>query len=115
MTKGLDVADKPWKREERRVAGLINGTRYVANSDGRVDAEGPQIVAQGKHVRRLSLAKLEALALEADRLGANRGKAGLVVTRRRAGQGHPTPRLVETTASAWWSLSLGKRQDGDTP
>ncbi len=45
MTKELDVADKPWKREERRAAELINGTRYPANSGGRVDAEGPQIVA----------------------------------------------------------------------
>lgn len=40
--------------------------RYAANSGGRVDVEGPQVVAQVKHVRRLSLAALEALAVEVE-------------------------------------------------
>ena len=88
------MADKPWKREERKVARLIGGTRFGANTGGRIDVESPQIVAQVKHVKRLSLAELEALAVEMATLGAKRGKVGVVVVKRRAGRGTPTPRLV---------------------
>ncbi len=50
--KGPDMADKPWKREERHAATLIGGSRFGANTGGRIDAESPQIVAQVKHVKR---------------------------------------------------------------
>ncbi len=88
------MADKPWKREERHAATLIGGSRFGANTGGRIDAESPQIVAQVKHVKRLSLAELEALAVEMATLGAKRGKVGVVVVKRRAGRGTATPRLV---------------------
>lgn len=88
------MADKCWKAEERVAARLIGGGRYPANSGGRIDAESPQIVAQVKHVKRLSLAELEALAVEMATLGAKRGKVGVVLVKRRAGRGTPTPRLV---------------------
>ncbi len=95
------MTSRPWKEEERRVARLLGGTRYPANSGGRVDVEGPTVVAQVKHVRRLSLAQLEALALEMQAIGSKKGKAGLVVVKRRAGGGHTTPRLVVMTEEGW--------------
>ncbi len=73
------MADKPWKREERKAAALIAGARYPANLGRRVDAEGPELIAQVKHVQWLSLAQLEALAGEMAKLAAERGKLGVVV------------------------------------
>ena len=72
------MPDRPWKAEERQVARLLVGRRYSGNSGGRVDVEGPTTVAQVKHVRRLSLAQLETLALEMEAVGAAPGgqKAG---------------------------------------
>lgn len=98
------MPDRPWKAEERQVARLLGGSRYPANSGGRVDAEGPGIVAQVKHVRKLSLARLEALALEMATLGQGRDKVGLLVVKRRAGRGQETPRLVIMTEGAWQAL-----------
>ncbi len=86
-----------WKQFERDVARLLGGKRYPANSGGRVDVESAEYVAQVKHVRTLSLAALEALALEMDRIGQERGKLGLVIVKRRAGSGTKTPRLVVMT------------------
>jgi len=103
------MSDRCWKAEERAVAHLVKGTRYPANSGGRVDVEGPNMVVQVKHVQRVSLAQLEALAVEMAALGATRGKAGVVV-KRRAGRGMVTPRLVVMTEGvfrAWQSLVLG--------
>ncbi len=91
------MPDKPWKQLEREVAHLLGGRRYPANSGGRVDVESPMVVAQVKHVRTLSLAALEALALEMDRIGQERGKLGLVIVKRRAGSGTKTPCLVVMT------------------
>jgi len=104
------MPDLSWKAEERAVARLVGGTRYPANSGGRVDVEGPNMVAQVKHVQWLSLAQLEALAVEMARLGVPRGKVGVVVVKRRAGRGMVTPRLVVMTEGvfrAWQSLVLG--------
>lgn len=110
------MPDRPWKREERQAAALIGGTRYPANSGGRVDAEGPGVVAQVKHVKRLSLAQIEALAVEAATLGQQKGKIGLLVVKRRAGQGQVTPRLVVLTEDTWRRHSGGcadLRRGGD--
>ncbi len=90
------------------MAHLLGGSRYPANSGGRVDVEGPGIVAQVKHVQQLSLAQLEALAVEMERLGRQRGKVGLVVVKRRAGIGRETPRLVVLTEPAWRVLNGGR-------
>lgn len=98
------VPDRPWKQEEREVARLLGGIRYPANSGGRVDVEGPTTVAQVKHIRRLSLAQLEALALEMEGIGSDRGKVGVVVVKRRAGRGRDTPRLVVLTEESWQVL-----------
>ncbi len=98
------MADKAWKHEERRVAHFLGGRRYAANSGGRVDVESPTVVAQVKHVQRLSLAQLEALAVEMERIGEERGKVGIMVVKRRAGRGTATPRLVVMTEGVWRGL-----------
>lgn len=65
------------------------------------------MVAQVKHVQRLSLAELEALAVEMAQLGTDRETIGVVVVKRRAGQGTKTPRLVVMTEAclccSWWT------------
>jgi hypothetical protein len=99
------MPDKPWKRCERDVARLLGGARYPANSGGPVDVEAPSVVAQVKHVKRLSLAELERLAVEAEREGRARGKAGVVVVKRRAGSGRATPRLVVMAEDVWTTAS----------
>ena len=67
------MTDRPWKHEERQVARLLGGHRYSANSGGRVDVEGPSFVGQVKQVKTCSLASLEALAVEMERLGGLSG------------------------------------------
>ena len=95
------MPDRPWKHEERAVARLLGGLRYPANSGGRVDVASARVLAQVKHVKTCSLASLEALAVEMERLGAERGKVGLVMVKRRAGVGTKTPRLVIMTETVW--------------
>ena len=92
------MPDRAWKAEERLSARLIGGQRYAANSGGLVDCESAWAVVQCKHVRRLSLAELERLAVDVENEGVQRGKAGLVVVKRRGGRGCPTPRLFVMTA-----------------
>jgi hypothetical protein len=99
------MADKPWKAHERQAGALIGGTRYPANMGGPIDAESSWAIAQCKHVRTLSLAALERLSLEAERQGTQRAKVGLVVVRRRAGRGVPTPTLVVMTAEQFRAMS----------
>ncbi len=98
------MPDKPWKQLEREVAHLLGGRRYAANTGGRVDVESPTVVAQVKHVQRLSLAQLEALAVEMAALGGEQGKIGVVVVKRRAGRGKETPGLIVVTEEAWRKL-----------
>jgi hypothetical protein len=106
------VSDHAWKVQERRAARLCGGQRYPANSGGRVDVEGPQVVAQVKHVRVLSLAALEALACEIEGIGRERGKLGVVFVKRRAGRGCPTPGLVVMTETVWEQLvSIGSNRE----
>jgi hypothetical protein len=95
---------KPWKAFERASATLLTGKRYWANSGESVDVESSFLVAQCKHVRVLSLAALEALALEAERQGSQRQKLGLVCVKRRAGHGRATPTLVVMTAATFREL-----------
>jgi hypothetical protein len=94
------------------VACLLGGQRHWANSGRRVDVEGPSYVCQVKHRRVCSLAELERPAVELERLGRQQGKAGLVVVKRRAGQGRRTPRLVVMTERVWQRLYLRTEQAG---
>jgi hypothetical protein len=99
------MPDRPWKAAERVAAALIGGRRHPASSGGPVDVESSWAVAQAKHVCRLALAELERLAAEAERQGAQRRKVGLVVVKRRAGRGVPTPTLVVLKAAAFREMS----------
>ncbi len=98
------MSDRPWKAEERAVARLLKGTRYAANSGGRIDVESARDLAQVKNVARLSLAELEALAVEIAAIGEQRGKLGLLVVKRRAGRGQATPRLIVFTEGVWQAM-----------
>ncbi len=101
------LSNKPWKSTERDVARLLGGSRYPANSGGRIDVESSEYVAQVKHVQRMSLAQLEALAIEMERLGAEKSKVGLVVVKRRAGRGNPTPGLIVMTEDMFIVMTKG--------
>lgn len=101
------MPDRPWKAEERHAAALFGGRRFTANTGGTVDFESRGFVGQVKHVRRLSLAALEVLALETERLGfrGTQRKCGMVVVKRSAGRGRRTPRLIVLTEAAWRALN----------
>ncbi len=100
------MAGEPsWKKHERRAAALIQGARHWANSGQAVDAESAWAVVQAKEVQRLSLAKLESLAVESARQGAHCQKVGMVVVKRRAGTGRQTPVLVVMTEQAFREMS----------
>ncbi len=99
------MAGKAWKHEERQVARMLGGKRHPANSGGRVDVTSDNYLVQVKNVARLSLAQLEALAVEMEQLGQREGKVGLVTVKRRAGRGTPTPRLVVMTEGVWVALN----------
>ncbi len=73
-----------------------------------MDVESPTVVAQVKHVQRLSLAQLEALAVEMEQLGQREGKMGLVTVKRRAGRATPTPLLVCMPEAVWKKLIVRK-------
>lgn len=104
------MPDRPWKAEERRAAALFASRRFAANTGGTLDFEAERYVGQVKHVRRLSLAALEALALEMERVGFQSAprKCGVVVVKRRAGRGRTTPRLIVLTETVWRRLGGGK-------
>jgi hypothetical protein len=104
------MPDRPWKAEERRAAALFGGRRYPANSGGRLDFETKGFVGLVKHVRHLSLAALEALALQMQCAGVQKspGKCGVVVVKRRAGPGRRTPRLVVLTEAVWRKIAGGQ-------
>jgi hypothetical protein len=95
-----------WKAHERDVARLLGGARHPANRGGRVDVTSDRFVAQCKNVRAMSLAQIEALAVEIEGLGERAGKVGLVVIKRSAGPGRPTPALVILTQAAWTALTF---------
>jgi len=86
------------------VGRLLGGKRYPANQGGRVDVESADVVAQVKHRRVCPLAELERLAVELEAIGRQKGKAGLVVVKRKAGRGSPTPRLIVMTEAMWRRL-----------
>ena len=70
-----------------------------------MDVESPTLVVQVKHVQRMSLAQLEALATEMEQIGAEKSKTGILVIKRRAGRGHPTRTLIILTEAAFLALA----------
>lgn len=106
------MSRKGWKAVERSAAALMGGTRFPANVGERVDFEGPAWVGQVKNVKTLSLATLESLALEMERVGAQRHKLGAVVVKRSAGMQRDgrgrvvaTPHLVIVTEAVWREMN----------
>lgn len=101
------MSDRHWKAEERRAAALFGGCRFPASSGGRLDFETGAVCGSVKHLARCSLAELERLAVEVEQIGMTRQpcKSGVVVVKRRAGRGQPTPRLVVVTEAAWLRLT----------
>jgi hypothetical protein len=63
------------------------------------------LLGRPRHVRRLSLGQLEALAVETEQFGAKVQQVGVVVVQRLAGEGRETPRLFVMTEKAWRRLS----------
>ena len=76
--------------------------------------EGPHMLAQVKHVRRLSLTELEAVAVEMAERGETSRKLGIVVVKRRVGRGVPTQRLVVMTDAVFETL-VGRVQQCPKP
>ena len=111
------MANRPWKVEESRAAALFGGSRFKANTGGPLDFETAAVVGQVKHVRQLSLAALEALAVEMEEIGKAKAppKLGVVIVHRRPGRGHVTPRLVVLTEAAWRTLQNFPEADGTKP
>lgn len=103
-----------WKQREREAAALIGGMRYTANQGGDVDCESGGYCVQVKERKTLSLAKLEALAQHIERVATQRNKAGLVMVKRSAGRGTPTPFLIVMTEATFRYLNgrLPMEHDG---
>ncbi len=99
------MSDKHWKQFEREAARLLGGQRYPANSGGRVDVETDDVVAQVKHRKTMSVPELERWAIEIEQIGAEKGKTGILVVKRRAGRGQPTRTLVILTETAFLTLA----------
>lgn len=114
------MSRKGWKAVERSAAALCRAQRFPANMGGRLDFEGATYVGQCKNVSSLSLAALEALALEMERVGAQKQKLGVVIVKRSAGmqrdaQGRvvATPHLVVCTEAVWRELNGRMPTDND--
>jgi hypothetical protein len=101
------MSRRGWKHREREAARLLGGTRFPANMGGRLDGESSSYVWQCKATARLSLAQIEALTVEMDRLGTQRLKHGLLLVKRAAGRGVETPWLIVVTESVWRALNGG--------
>jgi len=101
------VSRRHWKHREREVAAKVRGRRYPANTGGRVDVENDAFVIQVKERKTLSLAQIEALVLEMDRLGAQKSppKCGAVWAKRSAGAGRETPWLVIVSDATWRAMN----------
>lgn len=100
-----------WKAAERDAASILHGRRFPASSGGRLDGESDSYVWQVKNRRTLSLAQIEALAEELERIGVQKQKPGLVLLKRSAGRGKSTPWLIVVTAAVWREMNGGMPTD----
>ena len=99
------TARTSWKQRERQAAKLLGGRRHWANSGAKVDVESDGYLAQVKERKTLSLAALEALAIEIERVAGYAHKQGLVLVKRSAGRGRSTPFLVVMTEGVFRELN----------
>jgi hypothetical protein len=63
------------------------------------------LLGRPRHVRRLSLAQLEALPVGLEQAAARVSKAGVAVVKRKIGAGHKTPQLLVITEASWRRLT----------
>ena len=102
---------KPWKEFERDVAARLGGRRFWANSGESLDVESNSIVAQCKHVARMSLRELSDLAVAVEAEAERKFKAGVVAVKLRAGRGRATPMLLVVTAATWERMHGSPKPD----
>jgi hypothetical protein len=95
------MTDHAWKAFERTVADLFGGRRYWANSGEAIDVEGPTVIAQCKHVARMSLEHLSQLAEVSEKQGTVKQKTGVVAVKVRRGHGRHSPILIVMTEAMW--------------
>lgn len=103
-----------WKQRERDAARIIGGRRYTANQGGLVDCESDAYCVQVKERRTLSLAALEGLAVEIERVAQSRPtpKLGMVMVKRSAGRGRETPWLIVMTEAVFREMNGPLPSDG---
>ena len=89
---------------ELEAASLLHGSRYPANTGGQVDVESATIVAQVKNVKVFPLPRIEREAEAIGRVGNAKNKTGILMVKRSAGKGKPTPWLIVMTASTFRDL-----------
>jgi len=100
-----------WKELERQVGRIINGKRFWGSSGGPIDVESDHLVCQVKHRKTMSLREIEAEAVQIERVGQEKGKAGILCIKRRSGRGCPTPLLFVMTETVWEWLQKGQNRD----
>ena len=84
---------------------MIGGNRYPANQGGPIDCESDAYCVQVKERKTLSLAQMESLAVEIDRVASQKNKSGVLMVKRSAGRGVATPWLMVVTAEVWRDLN----------
>ena len=107
-----------WKKAERDVARKVGGTRYPANTGGRVDVESKDHLIQIKERQRCSMREAEAIAVEMERLATQKSppRIGTFWFKRSAGRGVETPWLVIMTEATWTAMNgASPREDSGRP
>jgi len=106
IPEGRGRMSQSWKALERDGARLIRDRRYPASSGGPIDAESSQFVLDAKYRGRITVPDLERWAVAIAAAGTARGKVGVLLVKRKAGAGRPTPALMILTEAAWSELTL---------
>ena len=70
-----------------------------------MDVESSAFCCQVKARRVMALAQIEAEAVEIERIGTQKNKVGILMVKRSAGKGKPTPWLIVMTAAAFREMS----------
>lgn len=85
--------DKPWKAAERTISRILHGRRVGPTGLDTGDVEAPGLLAEVKHRKTYTFPQAERdLATVKRRAGKDR--QGVLVYKRRAGQGKRTPWLL---------------------
>ncbi len=85
--------DKPWKAAERTISRILHGRRIGPTGLDTGDVEADGLLAEVKHRARYSFAEAER-DLKTVKRRAGPDRQGVLVYKRRAGQGVRTPWLL---------------------